>query len=121
MSQIRLRLSTNSSHDLAIRLSTDSSPINMNTGAIYAAALMILLYGLIIFELVHRTFAAVIVSTMSIAALAYLDDRPTFHEIVQMIDVETLMLLFSMMILVALMTETGIFDYLAVYTYKVDI
>ena len=35
------------------------------------------------------------------------------------IDVETLLLLFSMMVLVAIFSETGIFDYLAVYAYKV--
>lgn len=118
-SSVRLRLWTNSPSDLPIRLSFDSAPIDMTVGVLFSLALMILLYGLIIWELIHRTFAAVIVSTMSIAALAYLDDRPTFREIIQWIDVETLLLLFSMMILIAMMTETGIFDYLAVYSYKI--
>lgn len=40
-------------------------------------------------------------------------------ELVQWIDVETLLLLFSMMVLVAIFSETGIFDYMAVYAYKV--
>jgi P protein len=60
-----------------------------------------------------------IASTLSIALLAALDDRPTFEEIIEWIDVETILLLFSMMILVAILTETGIFDHLAVYAYKV--
>lgn len=34
---------------------------------------------------------------------------------------ETLMLLFSMMIIIAILTETGVFDYVAVYTYKVHL
>jgi Na+/H+ antiporter NhaD/arsenite permease-like protein len=40
-------------------------------------------------------------------------------ELISWIDVETLLLLFSMMMLVAILSETGIFDYLAVYAYKV--
>lgn len=41
-------------------------------------------------------------------------------EIVSWIDIDTLLLLFSMMILVAIVADTGIFDYLAVYAYKVN-
>lgn len=40
-------------------------------------------------------------------------------EILSWIDVDTLLLLFSMMMLVAILSDTGIFDYLAVYAYKV--
>lgn len=39
--------------------------------------------------------------------------------IISWIDVETLLLLFGMMILVAILSETGVFDYLAVYAFKV--
>lgn len=61
-----------------------------------------------------------IASTLSIALLAALNDRPTHHEIVSWIDVETILLLFAMMILVAILTETGIFNHLAVYAYRVE-
>ena len=47
--------------------------------------------------------------------------KPTMEEIISWIDVDTLLLLFSMMILVAIVADTGIFDYLAVYAYKVKI
>lgn len=58
-------------------------------------------------------------STMSVAILAALNERPALGEIVSWIDVETLLLLFSMMTLVAIFSETGIFDYLAVLAYRV--
>lgn len=60
-----------------------------------------------------------IASTLSIALLAALNDRPTHDEIMGWIDVETILLLFSMMILVGILTETGVFDHLAVYAYRV--
>jgi Na+/H+ antiporter NhaD/arsenite permease-like protein len=48
-----------------------------------------------------------------------MNERPPMTLIMSWIDIETLLLLFGMMILVAILSETGIFDYLAVYAYKV--
>lgn len=48
-----------------------------------------------------------------------MNQRPPMSQIMSWIDIETLLLLFGMMILVAILSETGIFDYLAVYAYKV--
>lgn len=48
-----------------------------------------------------------------------MNERPSMATIVSWIDVETLLLLFGMMILVAVLSETGVFDYLAVYAFKV--
>lgn len=70
-------------------------------------------------QIVHRTFASIISATMAIAVLAVFGDRPTMEEIVVWMDTDTLLLLFSMMALVAVLTETGIFDYLAVLTFEV--
>lgn len=72
------------------------------------------------FQIVHRTLAAMLASTMSLAILATFDERPSMREIISWIDIETLMLLFSMMILVTIFSETGIFDYTAVFAYKVS-
>lgn len=116
---IRLKISSNLLVSFPINMVYDPSPIDKHMGVIYAGIVLIGLYVMIIWELVHRTFAAMIASTMSIALLAMMDQRPTMPEIMSWIDVETLLLLFGMMILVAILSETGIFDYLAVYAYKV--
>jgi hypothetical protein len=50
-----------------------------------------------------------------------MNERPPMTLIMSWIDIETLLLLFGMMILVAILSETGIFDYLAVYAYKVRV
>lgn len=97
----------------------DPSPIDTELGIILAAVILLGLYVMIIWELVHRTFAAIIASTMVIGVLALLNERPPMPVLMSWIDVETLLLLFGMMILVAILSETGIFDFLAVYAYKV--
>lgn len=47
--------------------------------------------------------------------------RPTKDELSSWVDIETLLLLFCMMVIVGILSETGIFDYLAITAYKVNI
>ncbi|XP_011686106.1 PREDICTED: P protein [Wasmannia auropunctata] len=114
-----VNLRTNSKSNLSFSLAYDLSPINTDTGIPYAAVILISLYILIIFEIVHRALAAMLASTMSIAILATLNERPSMDELISWIDMDTLILLFSMMVLVAIIAETGVFDWLAVYAYKI--
>lgn len=67
----------------------------------------------------HRTVAAIFTSFTSIGILAMLHDRPSMGDIVTWIDCETILLIFSMMVLVAILTDTGFFEYVAVYTFQV--
>ncbi|CAG9576989.1 unnamed protein product [Danaus chrysippus] len=89
-----------------------------STAVIYAFVLLCGLYILIIFEVINRTVAAITISTSSLAILALVGERPSLTELISWLDVETLLLLFSMMILVAIIAETGLFDYLAVFTFE---
>ncbi|XP_017792609.1 PREDICTED: P protein-like [Habropoda laboriosa] len=118
-SMASINLKTNLESSFAVSISYDLSSIDKDDGIAYAAIVLFGLYVLIIFEVVHRTLAAMLASTMSIAILAALNERPTMDELISWIDVDTLLLLFSMMILVAVVAETGIFDWLAVYAYKI--
>ncbi|XP_065169611.1 P protein [Atheta coriaria] len=115
---LKVKLKTNIKANLPLSISYNVEPINEDHGIIYATGLLLLLYVLMISEVVHRTLAAMLVSTMAVAILAALNDRPTLSEIISWIDAETLVLLFSMMTLVAIFTETGIFDYMSVLAYK---
>lgn len=116
---LRLRISSNLPVSFPINLAYDPTPIDKSLGVIYASIVLLGLYIMIIWEVVHRTFAAMVASTTAIAILALMNERPTMPEIMSWIDVETLLLLFGMMILVAILSETGIFDYFAVYAFKV--
>ncbi|XP_016056198.1 PREDICTED: P protein [Miniopterus natalensis] len=88
--------------------------------ATVAAVILAGVYVLIIFEIVHRTLAAMLGSLAALAALAVTGDRPSLAHVVEWIDFETLALLFGMMILVAIFSETGFFDYCAVKAYRLS-
>ncbi|XP_006898656.1 PREDICTED: P protein-like [Elephantulus edwardii] len=92
--------------------------VDVETQVIIAAAILAGVYMLIIFEIIHRTLAAMLGSLTALAALAMIGDRPKLSHVVEWIDFETLALLFGMMILVAIFSETGFFDYCAVKAYQ---
>lgn len=88
-------------------------------GIVLGAVILVGMYVLIILNAVHHTFAALLAATAGVAALAYVGERPTLKDIMAWVEVETLMMLFGMMIFVAIMAQTGAFDYLAVLVFRV--
>lgn len=77
-------------------------------------------YTLIIFEWVHRTLAAAVGGLLAVLALNYyaVEDTFTLAEITTMIDWETIGLLLGMMVMVGILSNTGVFEYFAVLSYK---
>lgn len=65
-STLKLNLITNFDASLPVNFAYDPSPLDKDLGIIYATIVLLGLYIMIIWELVHRTFAAIIASTMSI-------------------------------------------------------
>ncbi|XP_050433638.1 P protein-like isoform X2 [Adelges cooleyi] len=114
----RLCMNTTLSTNFPVALAYDLFPINTDYGIIFAALVLIGLYILIISEVVHKAIAAILAATMSIAILALMNERPTKDELSSWVDIETLLLLFCMMVIVGILSETGIFDYLAITAYK---
>lgn len=94
--------------------------VNVETQVAIAGIILTGVYVLIIFEIVHRTLAALLGSLAALAALAIIGDRPSLVTVVEWIDYETLALLFGMMVLVAIFSETGFFDYCAMKAYQLS-
>ncbi|KAF9405780.1 hypothetical protein HW555_013614, partial [Spodoptera exigua] len=117
-SVLAVRMTTTADVTTPFTLSYTLDPLDETTGIIYACILLFALYALIVFEVINRTMAAVLLSTSSLAVLSIAGERPSVPEIISWLDVETLLLLFSMMVLVAILAETGVFDYYAVLTFQ---
>lgn len=118
-SVLKLNMYASLKESFSVNMAYDPSPMNKTVGILCSTIVLLGLYALIIWELVHRTFAAMIASTLAIGVLAAMNERPTMAVIISWVDTETLLLLFGMMVLVAVLAETGVFDYLAVYAFKV--
>ncbi|XP_055295146.1 P protein-like [Sitodiplosis mosellana] len=113
-------MATNVENTIAFQLTVDANAIVPEIGVISAVIILIFLNVLIGAEIVHRTVAAIFTTFTSIGILAALHNRPSMGDIITWIDCDTLLLIFSMMVLVAILTDTGFFEYIAVYTYQIS-
>jgi Na+/H+ antiporter NhaD/arsenite permease-like protein len=85
----------------------------MEQQAIWAIAIFLTTYGMIIAEKIHRTVTAMIGAVLMIT-FGIIDQETAIHHI----DFNTLGLLIGMMIIVNIMADTGIFKYLALIAAK---
>ncbi|WP_410772099.1 ArsB/NhaD family transporter [Fontibacillus sp. BL9] len=85
----------------------------MEQQAIWAIGIFLLTYALIISEKIHRTLLAMAGAVLMIM-LGIIDQESAIHHI----DFNTLGLLIGMMIIVNTTAETGVFNYIGVWTAK---
>ncbi|KAH8281507.1 hypothetical protein KR054_001188 [Drosophila jambulina] len=119
-SEFRLHIFSDVETDLAIILNYNPLIVNARTGSILAGLILLIFYALLVWELFERPFVAMICSILSVTALACFNDRPNMDEIIQWMDMELLTLLFCMMLIILILTETGVFDYLAVFCFEIS-
>ncbi|KAL6060550.1 protein kinase, variant 2 [Balamuthia mandrillaris] len=87
---------------------------------IFAAIILVLVYVMIILETMHRTIVALLGSFWALAVLSRIHTRPAFLDVITWIDYDTLGLLFGMMLMVGIFSDTGFFEYCAVKAYKLS-
>lgn len=85
----------------------------MEHQAIWAIGIFLLTYALIISEKIHRTLLAMVGAVLMIV-LGIIDQETAIHHI----DFNTLGLLIGMMIIVNTTAETGLFNYIGIWTAK---
>ena len=82
--------------------------------------ILLFVYALIITEVVHRTLAAAVGGLAAIVALNHYKTGGalTLAETTTLIEWETIGLLLGMMVMVGVISHTGIFEWFAVQAYK---
>ncbi|ELR13426.1 P protein, putative [Acanthamoeba castellanii str. Neff] len=117
---LRLNVTSNSKQPVGLKLKVLQLRHIVRYEVILGLVLLVLVYVLIVFELVHRTIAALVGSFWGLTFLAVIQERPSFLEVIMWIDYDTIGLLFGMMILVGIFSTTGFFEYSAVKAYKLS-
>jgi len=93
----------------------------MEKQAIYVGlGILLFVYALIITEVVHRTLAATLGGLLAVIALNFysVQDTLSLKAVTTMIDWETIGLLLGMMVMVGVISHTGVFEWFAVQAYK---
>jgi hypothetical protein len=117
---LRVRVTTNSDQAVGLKLKVLQLGEIVRYEVLFGIILLVLVYLLIIFELVHRTVAALLGSFWGLTFLSVVQERPGFLEVITWIDYDTIGLLFGMMVLVGIFSATGFFEWSAVKAYKLS-
>eukprot|EP00004_Rigifila_ramosa_P017746 TRINITY_DN434_c0_g1_i1.p1 TRINITY_DN434_c0_g1~~TRINITY_DN434_c0_g1_i1.p1 ORF type:complete len:618 (+),score=152.95 TRINITY_DN434_c0_g1_i1:606-2459(+) len=113
-------VTTNSTEPVAFMFEIKQLPAAARGRIAYASLIMIVVYGLILSEKIHRTLAAFIGSFLGVAAVSYIQGAPSLHEVVTWMDIGSLALLFGMMLMVHIFSTTGFFQFAAIRTLELS-
>ncbi|XP_016933650.2 P protein [Drosophila suzukii] len=115
-----ISLESMSETPVGLHMVVNTSPLETKYCKLYAAILLIALYIMLIWDLGDRTLCTLLVTSAALATLTVVSSKPSLQHIISMVDFETLMLLLGNMIMMSLMSETGLFNYLAVVAYRIS-
>lgn len=79
-----------------------------------AGLLLISVFVFIALDVIHRTLVAMVGSCISLTLLGALGEFKSLQQVVVFIDEQTLSLLFGMMVMVYLLSTTGVFEWIAI-------
>jgi len=82
--------------------------------------IFVVCFAAILSEKIHRVYSAMLGATAAMTAVCAIQETLHLPAIMAMIDFGTLMLLFSMMILMRMLQETGFFNWFAIKVLKIS-
>lgn len=94
------------------------NPVSTHVGVAGGILLLIFFYVLIIWDLADRALVALLTSMGGIGLLCMMNARPQLTEFVQLIHLDCLMYVFFLMLIVRIVDETVVFDFIAAITYE---
>ncbi len=95
----------------------EPAPIHIDTNMIVATSVLAIAYALIFTDVIHRTSAAIIGSVVMVGVGMWMGFY-TQEDALTAIDGNTILLLLAMMIVVALLRPTGVFEFVAIRIAK---
>ena len=97
--------------------------IKISSFILFSSIVMVAIYVILSFEIIHRTsiviFGALILVIASLLA-GSIHPKETLHFVIDVIDFNTIGLLLGMMIIVAILGETGIFNWVGVKAIRLS-
>ena len=112
---VYMNFTTDCPTPVAISLTATDTGLVGIAGMWLGLVLLISVFGLIITEVIHRTLVAFIGAAAVLFILSLQHRLPSIATILTWMDHGTLALLFGMMIIVALLSRTGVFEYISVH------
>ncbi|XP_065369908.1 P protein-like [Calliphora vicina] len=117
----QLHFYTNINASIPLQVAYEFTMVSKKSGLILGLILLFIIYIAIVFELVHRTVAGVICSTLAVGIIAAVHLRPPLSIIFnEWGNIDTIMLFFGASIIIEMLSETGLQDHLAAVSYELS-
>ena len=97
--------------------------INISPFILFSSIVMVSIYVILSFEIIHRTSIAIFGALILVIAsllVGVLQPEETLHFVIDVIDFNTIGLLLGMMIIVAILGETGIFNWVGIKAIRLS-
>ena len=97
--------------------------IKISPMILFSSVVMVSIYVILSFEIIHRTSIAIfgaLVLMIASLLLGIIIPKDTLHFVIEVIDFNTIGLLLGMMIIVAILGETGIFNWVGVKAIRLS-
>eukprot|EP01102_Stenamoeba_stenopodia_P004291 TRINITY_DN14613_c0_g1_i1.p1 TRINITY_DN14613_c0_g1~~TRINITY_DN14613_c0_g1_i1.p1 ORF type:complete len:750 (-),score=144.70 TRINITY_DN14613_c0_g1_i1:25-2274(-) len=117
---LKVRIQTTTVQPIGLEYSFTPLPALAEHRVALAFMILVGVYTVIIFEVIHRAIAAMFGSFVALAALSMTLERPSLSEAANWIDINSCGLLFGMMIMVGILSKTGCFEWAAIKLYKLS-
>src|SRR5215203_2131584 len=102
---------------IAIFMVSHFFEINISPFILFSSIVMVSIYVILSFEIIHRTSIAIFGALILVIAsllVGIIPPKETLHFVIEVIDFNTIGLLLGMMIIVAVLGETGVFNWVGV-------
>jgi TRAP-type C4-dicarboxylate transport system permease large subunit len=103
---------------IGIMVQTLGMPAIARSRVVIGLIILIGVYAVIVTEILHRAVVGLIGALLVCGLLGLIGTPPTFNTVIDWMDEGTLGLLFGMMVIVAMLSTTGLFEWLAVKALK---
>ena len=97
--------------------------INISPFILFSSIVMVSIYVILSFEIIHRTSIAIFGALILVIAsllVGIIQPKETLHFVIEVIDFNTIGLLLGMMIIVAVLGETGVFNWVGVKAIRLS-
>ena len=113
-SVVIVKVTTNSTHPVSYAMSVVAmSPLGRYR-ILLGIILLVAVYVLLLLEVINRAVVVFIGAFVTLLLVSFISDAPSLTTVVSWLDGSTLCLLFGMMIMIQMLSTTGMFEYMAV-------
>lgn len=115
-----LQISTNATETVGFMLSCQTYHFIAHYRILIGFLILFGMLCLLLFDIINRAVLACLAASLVLLCLALSSSLPSIETVITWMDASTLCLVFSLMIIIQMLSTTGCFEYIASYLYLIS-